>query len=119
MSLDSSNVTVWQTKPHYSDASVIIDTVAKSLAALNLPADFVHQGDNVVLKPNWVKEHDERFPGPNQWEHVVTHPSVIEGVIRWAAPQLQEPNSDSATSSAQRTDLLTGARLSASCQGKV
>jgi uncharacterized protein (DUF362 family) len=42
-----------------------------------------------VLKPNWVKEHDERYPGPNQWEHVVTHPSVIEGVIYWVAPKLQ------------------------------
>ena len=89
MSLESTTVAVWQTKPHYDDASAIIDTVAQSLVALNLPADFVHQGDNVVLKPNWVKEHDERVPGPNQWEHVVTHPSVIEGVIRWVAPQLQ------------------------------
>ncbi|HVY71401.1 MAG TPA: DUF362 domain-containing protein, partial [Verrucomicrobiae bacterium] len=45
-------------------------------------------GDRVVLKPNWVKEHDERHPGPNQWEHVVTHPAVIEAVIRWVAPKL-------------------------------
>jgi len=42
------------------------------------------------LKPNWVKEHDERHPGPNQWEHVITHPAVIEGVIRWVAPRLKE-----------------------------
>jgi len=41
-----------------------------------------------VLKPNWVKEHDERHPGPGQWEHVVTHPAVIEAVIRWAGTQL-------------------------------
>ena len=88
MSLDSPNVAVWQTKPHYDDAAAIIDTVAQALAALNLAAGFVRQGDNVVLKPNWVKEHDERHPGPNQWEHVVTHPSVIEGVIRWVAPRL-------------------------------
>ena len=44
--------------------------------------------DRVVLKPNWVKEHDERHPGPGQWEHVVTHPAVIEAVIRWVGTQL-------------------------------
>ncbi|PYL01362.1 MAG: hypothetical protein DME19_01885 [Verrucomicrobia bacterium] len=42
-----------------------------------------------MLKPNWVKEHDERFPGPNRWEHVVTHPTVIEAVARWAAKKMQ------------------------------
>lgn len=62
--------------------------VEDSLDALSLPADFIRPGDNVVLKPNWVKEHDERFPGPDQWEHVVTHPAVIEGVIAWVAPKL-------------------------------
>src|SRR5207244_3846516 len=45
-------------------------------------------GNRVVVKPNWVKEHDERYPGPDHWEHVVTHPSVIEGVVRWVAPKL-------------------------------
>ncbi|HSJ03275.1 MAG TPA: DUF362 domain-containing protein, partial [Verrucomicrobium sp.] len=67
----------------------IISQVARALDALALPGDFIRPGDRVVLKPNWVKEHDERHPGPGQWEHVVTHPSVIEGVIRWVAPKLQ------------------------------
>jgi uncharacterized protein (DUF362 family) len=62
--------------------------VADALEALGLPADHVRPGDRVVLKPNWVKEHDERHPGPDQWEHVVTHPAVIEGVIRWVAARL-------------------------------
>jgi uncharacterized protein (DUF362 family) len=43
----------------------------------------------VVLKPNWVKEHDERFPGPNRWEHLVTHPAVIEAVASWVAQRLE------------------------------
>jgi uncharacterized protein (DUF362 family) len=60
---------------------------------LGLPADFIKPGDRVVLKPNWVKEHDERRPGPDQWEHVVTHPSVIEAVANWAAGQLQDHGS--------------------------
>ena len=56
---------------------------------VQLPEDYVRPGDRVVLKPNWVKEHDERHPGPDQWEHVVTHPSVIESVIRWVAKHLK------------------------------
>jgi hypothetical protein len=77
---------------HYGDleqVSVLAKLVAKTLAVLDLPASFVQAGDRVVLKPNWVKEHDERRPGPEQWEHVVTHPAVIEAVARWAASRLE------------------------------
>ena len=74
---------------HYRDPAAVHALVSETLTALALPSDFVRPGDRVVLKPNWVKEHDERKPGPDQWEHVVTHPSVIEAVIRWVAPQLQ------------------------------
>lgn len=62
--------------------------VEATLSALELPSDFILPGDRVVLKPNWVKEHDERTPGPNAWEHVVTHPTVIEAVIDWVAKRL-------------------------------
>lgn len=72
----------------YRDEGAVRRLVAEALEALDLPADHVRPGDRVVLKPNWVKEHDERHPGPGQWEHVVTHPAVIEGVIRWVAPRL-------------------------------
>lgn len=63
-------------------------SVDLALGALNLSPAFIRPGDRVVLKPNWVKEHDERHPGPGQWEHVVTHPVVIEAVARWVAAQL-------------------------------
>ncbi|MDB6137518.1 MAG: hypothetical protein JWO94_590 [Verrucomicrobiaceae bacterium] len=86
MSLSSSIVSVHQGPSTYG--ADVCDRVAQAIALLQLEAGFIRPGDNVVLKPNWVKEHDERFPGPDQWEHVVTHPSVIEGVIRWVAPQL-------------------------------
>jgi uncharacterized protein (DUF362 family) len=89
MGFDSSQVSVWQGATDYAAEADIHRMVAQSLDALGLTADFIRPGDNVVLKPNWVKEHDERFPGPDQWEHVVTHPSVIEGVIAWVAPKLQ------------------------------
>jgi uncharacterized protein (DUF362 family) len=74
---------------HYGDLEQVAVVVANALGALGLPASFVQSGDRVVLKPNWVKEHDERRPGPNQWEHVVTHPAVIEAVARWAASRLE------------------------------
>ena len=72
----------------YDDAAAVARLVDHALEALHLPASFVEPGDRVVLKPNWVKEHDERTPGPGAWEHVVTHPAVIEAVIRWVAPRL-------------------------------
>jgi len=68
---------------HYREPDLVQSLVATTLAALDLPVDFIRPGDRVVLKPNWVKEHDERHPGPDQWEHVVTHPAVIEAVTRW------------------------------------
>lgn len=64
------------------------NAVRQAIAALDLGAAFIRPGETVVLKPNWVKEHDERHPGPNQWEHVVTHPAVIEAVAAWTAEQL-------------------------------
>jgi uncharacterized protein (DUF362 family) len=73
----------------YAEPSVLRAQVEAAIADLGLPAGFIRPGDRVVLKPNWVKEHDERKPGPGQWEHVVTHPAVIEAVVRWVAPRLQ------------------------------
>src|SRR5690606_34679343 len=70
------------------DRAGVQGMVESAIASLDLPADFIRPGDRVVLKPNWVKEHDERRPGPGAWEHVVTHPAVIEAVIRWVAPRL-------------------------------
>src|SRR5688572_121095 len=68
----------------YDDREAIYRLVSHSLQALNLPLGFISTGQKIVLKPNWVKEHDERYPGPDQWEHVVTHPAVIEAVAAWA-----------------------------------
>ncbi len=73
----------------YRDPAGVQALVRDALERLALPAGFIRPGDRVVLKPNWVKEHDERTPGPDAWEHVVTHPAVIEAVLRWVAPQLQ------------------------------
>jgi uncharacterized protein (DUF362 family) len=90
MTLPLPNLVAATTAPkNYADGAAIFSSVAQSLKSLGLPPDFVRPGDRVVLKPNWVKEHDERFPGPGHWEHVVTHPAVIEAVVRWAADRLR------------------------------
>ena len=73
----------------YRDTAGVQALVRDALEKLALPAGFIRPGERVVLKPNWVKEHDQRTPGPDAWEHVVTHPAVIEGVLRWVAPRLQ------------------------------
>jgi uncharacterized protein (DUF362 family) len=85
----ASLVAVMKGPQDYSSRPEIFDLVERSIDALRVGEDFIRPGDRVVLKPNWVKEHDERFPGPDQWEHVVTHPAVIEGVLRWAALKLR------------------------------
>jgi uncharacterized protein (DUF362 family) len=85
----STRVAVASAPTSYEVPEQVGKAVDVALAALDLPADFVRVGDRVVLKPNWVKEHDERRPGPDEWEHVVTHPAVIEAVARWVAGQLK------------------------------
>jgi uncharacterized protein (DUF362 family) len=48
-----------------------------------LPNEVFYQvkpGDSVIIKPNWVMEsHKTR---PHEWEHVITHPTVITSVLR-------------------------------------
>lgn len=84
-----SIVAAVSTAPDYSNRAAVADAVNRAFELLELPQDFIRPGDSVVLKPNWVKEHDERRPGPGAWEHVVTHPGVIEAVAAWAAQRLK------------------------------
>src|SRR3954466_13583279 len=84
-----SLVSAVQCEQNYGNLSVINNTVLRALRSLMLPGRFIAPQQKIVLKPNWVKEHDERHPGPDQWDHVVTHPLVIGAVIRWVASRLQ------------------------------
>jgi uncharacterized protein (DUF362 family) len=84
-----TTVAVMRGSAFYPDAPDREALVCRAIEALSLPRSLIVPGNRVVLKPNWVKEHDERHPGPGQWEHVVTHPAVIEAVARWAAEKLQ------------------------------
>lgn len=83
-----ARVSACQGASSYDDASEVEALVRQAIEALDLPADFIRPGDKVVLKPNWVKEHDERTPGPGHWTHVVTHPAVLRATARWVASQL-------------------------------
>src|SRR5262245_28433511 len=86
---DPARVAVFQGPAHYGAPDQIARLIQLGLSALDLPKDWIQPGARVVLKPNWVREHDERFPGPDQWEHVVTHPVVIEAVARLVASRLK------------------------------
>lgn len=83
-----SLVSVFSGPDRYDDSRAIQSLVVKTLIGLGLPPEFVSSGDRVVIKPNWIKEHDERRPGPDQWEHVITHPAVIEAVVRWVGGRM-------------------------------
>ena len=86
---NSALVSAFRGPATYADSAAVDALVRSALDSLQLGVEFIRPGDRVVLKPNWVKEHDERSPGPNAWHHVVTHPSVIEAVARWAATRLK------------------------------
>jgi uncharacterized protein (DUF362 family) len=90
---EAARVAAFAGAESYADPADVARLVGEALDALQLPASFVIPGDRVVLKPNWVKEHDERRPGPGAWEHVVTHPAVIEAVLRWVAARLGDRGS--------------------------
>ena len=81
-----SSVAICQGEQNYSSEEKIRALVSKTIRTLNLPTGFIQPGEKVILKPNWVKEHDERHPGDDtSWEYVVTHPLIIETVAEWAA----------------------------------
>lgn len=88
-----TQVAAMRGRTDYGDPATVVGLVHQALDALRLPPDFILPGQKVVLKPNWVKEHDERHPGPDQWVHVVTHPSVIEATVLWVAQRLGESGS--------------------------
>ncbi|MCD8533449.1 MAG: DUF362 domain-containing protein [Verrucomicrobia bacterium] len=77
----------------YADSGAVRVAVFEALDQLALADDFFPERARVVLKPNWVKEHDERQPGPDSWPHVVTHPLVIESVAAYVGERLPKGGS--------------------------
>ncbi len=85
----SGKVAAFRGQPSYEDREAVQRLVRDALDQLALSEDFIQPGDRVVMKPNWVKESDERFHDEHHWEYVVTHPAVIEAVCRWVVPKLR------------------------------
>ena len=120
-SFGSPKVSVFSGKPAYDDVAALRQQILDTINALELPADFIKPGDRVVLKPNWVKEHNASKPeDENGWLTIITHPAVVREVARWAAGNLQgrgsvtlcdAPQSDSSFATIRRLhrldDLIT------------
>ncbi len=121
----SPKVSVFSGKATYDDAAALRQQIEAAIAALELPGDFIKPGDRVVLKPNWVKEHNASKPeDENGWLTIITHPAVVRIVARWAAAKLQghgsvtlcdAPQSDSSFATIRRLhrldDLITDLTL--------
>lgn len=87
---ESTQVTILRGDLSYADSAAVTDHVRRALDALPAATTIVKPGDKVVIKPNWVKEHDTRYaPESDTWLTVITHPEVILATCRWVAPRLQ------------------------------
>ncbi len=62
------------------DAKVIREKLPQELFKDIVP------GQTIVLKPNWVKESHLRKP--DEWEYVITHPSIITAVLEIVCSKL-------------------------------
>lgn len=56
-------------------------------AAWNPFGELVRPGDQVVIKPNWVKE--SHLLRPQSWEEVITHPALIRAAVDYVQIALQ------------------------------
>ena len=114
-------VSVFSGQASYDNTDALRQQIEAAINALELAADFIVPGDRVVIKPNWVKEHNASKPeDENGWLTIITHPSVVREVARWAARKLQghgsvtlcdAPQSDSSFATIRRLhrldDLIT------------
>ena len=57
-----------------------LDGARAGTAAWNPLSAMVEPGMNVVIKPNWVSHQNA---GPDGWECLVTHPSLVEALARY------------------------------------
>ena len=112
----SPHVSVIRGQPAYDDTELLRGQIEAAIAAIELPADYIRPGEHVVIKPNWVKEHDTRTPHDEaSWLAIITHPAFVREVTRWAARQLQgsgrvtlcdAPQSDSSFDTIRRLHRL-------------
>ncbi len=91
MNLDpvaSRCVVVVRQQPRY-DPDLVASSVHRAIKALGVSwSDMVRPGDRVLLKPNFIRER--RTDGPDEWEQIITHGTVIAAVAREAAAAMDE-----------------------------
>jgi uncharacterized protein (DUF362 family) len=47
----------------------------------------IQPGNKIVIKPNWIRE--SHLTRPNEWEQVITHPTVITAVLKKVLEKLK------------------------------
>lgn len=79
--------------PLASQPNAVYDLVRRTLAELGLDrarfgtaewnplGELVPPGARIVIKPNWVHDHNM---GPGGWECLITHPSILRAVLDYA-----------------------------------
>ena len=68
----------------YTECAYDVIEIQKHIADSGV-LDLICKGDRVVVKPNFVQEKDSRN---NEWEHVITHPTVVTAVINLVCEKL-------------------------------
>jgi uncharacterized protein (DUF362 family) len=72
----------------YENSKAILQIVSQALESHLMLAGWTpHPDRHIVIKPNWVQESHEYKP--DEWECVITHPSVLLAVITAAAQWMQ------------------------------
>jgi len=79
------------TEAKNQQANVVYHAIRESFHLLSLDIEhydtpkwnplgiFINPGDHVLLKPNLIRE--SHLIKPNEWEQVITHPSIIRAVL--------------------------------------
>ena len=59
-----------------------IDSIRKAVSFITESLNFrdtVHPDNTVIIKPNWIRQSHQS--DPQEWESVITHPTVITSVL--------------------------------------
>lgn len=84
--IDGKKVAVIRQPPVY-EPSLVRASIEQAITSLGLSwSELIKPGERILLKPNFVREsHTER---PEEWEHIITHGTVIAEVAMAVARAL-------------------------------
>jgi uncharacterized protein (DUF362 family) len=99
--LKQSCVAVVRQSPHYEPA-LVRRSVNRALEIMGLTwRGLIQPGDRVLLKPNFIRER--RTDGPDEWEQIITHGTVIAGVA-WEVAAAMDGRGTITIADAPQTD---------------